>query len=48
MPKSVGLDLGRDYMSVSQLRRRLKDKMNQDVEVRKKYAEFEAKLKSLM
>jgi len=37
-----------DYMSVSQLRRRLKEKMNQDAEVRKRYAEFEAKLKRLM
>jgi REP element-mobilizing transposase RayT/DNA-binding Xre family transcriptional regulator len=37
-----------DYMSVSQLRRRLKEKMNQDVAVRKKYAEVEAKLKRLM
>jgi hypothetical protein len=35
-------------MSVSQLRRRLKEKMNQDVGVRKRYAEFEAKLKRLM
>ncbi len=37
-----------DYMSVSQLRRRLKEKMNQDVGIRKRYAEFEAKLKRLM
>jgi len=36
------------YMSVSQLRRRLKEKMQQDAEVRKRYAEFEAKLKRLM
>ena len=37
-----------DYMSVSQLRRRLKEKMQQDVEIRKRYAEVEAKLKRLM
>ena len=37
-----------DYMSVSQLRRRLKEKMNQDVGIRKRYAEVEAKLKRLM
>ena len=34
--------------AVHQLRRRLKEKMNQDVGVRKRYAEFEAKLKRLM
>ncbi|MCK4252740.1 hypothetical protein KAX97_14930 [candidate division WOR-3 bacterium] len=34
--------------AVHQLRRRLKEKMNQDVEVRKRYAEVEAKLKRLM
>jgi len=37
-----------DYMSVSQLRRRLKEKMQQDVGIRKRYAEVEAKLKRLM
>ena len=34
--------------AVHQLRWRLKEKMNQDVGVRKRYAEFEAKLKRLM
>jgi hypothetical protein len=34
--------------AVHQLRRRLKEKMQQDVEIRKRYAEFEAKLKRLM
>jgi hypothetical protein len=34
--------------AVHQLRRRLKEKTNQDVEVRKRYAEVEVKLKRLM
>jgi len=34
--------------AVHQLRWRLKEKMNQDVGIRKRYAEFEAKLKRLM
>ena len=34
--------------AVHQLWRRLKEKMNQDVGVRKRYAEFEVKLKRLM
>ena len=34
--------------AVHQLRRRLKEKMNQDVGIRKRYAEVEAKLKRLM
>ena len=34
--------------AVHQLRRRLKEKMNQDTGVRKRYAGFEAKLKRLM
>ena len=37
-----------DYMSVSQLRRRLKEKMSQNVGIRKKYADAETKLKKLM
>jgi|GEM_PF-2946065 len=34
--------------AVHQLRRRIKEKMNQDAGVRKRYAGFEAKLKRLM
>lgn len=34
--------------AVHQLRRRLKEKMQQDVGIRKRYAEVEAKLKRLM
>jgi len=37
-----------DYMSVSQLRKRVRDKMNQDAEVRKKYDDLEATLKRSM
>jgi putative transposase len=37
-----------DYMSVSQLRRRLKERMSQNTAVRKRYADAEAKLKRLM
>jgi len=37
-----------DYMSVSQLRKRVKDKMSQDTEVRKRYDDLEAMLKRSM
>jgi len=47
--QQIGSYLGAiDYMSVSQLRRRLKEKMSQEASVRKKFVEFETKLKGLL
>ncbi len=37
-----------DYMSVSQLRRRLKERMSEDAEISRRYTEFEASIKKLM